>query len=65
MKTNLNDFFDPYNKEHLIAYRHLQEEGCFPAGFVPDDVEIPLHWQILIANKMVNAWILFQLVKGE
>ncbi len=33
--TKLEDWFDPYNPEHMKAYEALCESGCWPESFVP------------------------------
>ena len=54
---NIVDWFDPDNIEHLKAYRHLQNFGLWPGGFLPDDIEIPSLWSTLIKNKIVEFFI--------
>ena len=53
----LVDWFDPYNIEHIRAYRHLQNTGIWPCGFISAGVVIGSNWQILIASKLSNAWV--------
>ena len=36
----LEDWFDNNNLEHLKALEHLNDNGAWPIGFLPDDVEI-------------------------
>jgi hypothetical protein len=57
---NIVEFFDPYNIEHIRAYRHLQEQGMWPVGFIPENVKkspVPSGWTILMVNKIADAWI--------
>lgn len=51
------DWFDPENLEHLRAYRHLQNFGSWPKGFLPDDIEIPVLWSTMIESKIVDFFI--------
>jgi len=37
---NIVDWFDVANPEHLKAYKHLQDTGLWPEGFLPEDIEI-------------------------
>lgn len=55
--TNLVEWFDPYNKGHVAAYRHLQNTGMWPEGFIPLGMEIPTYWSISVAAKLADAWI--------
>ena len=63
MKTFI-EWFDPHNKEHIKAYVRLQETGCWPKGFVPDDVEMENHWLVGICSKMADAWVKYQELKS-
>ena len=51
------DFFDPYNVEHMKAFEVLNTTGCWPVGFVADDIEIPHTWIIGLYGKISNAWL--------
>jgi len=57
--VNFDDWFDPYNMEHVSAYRHLERNGTWPEGFIPDDVEVRSDglWNIIIVGKMAQAWL--------
>jgi len=46
------DFFDPYNVEHLVAYKVLDYTGNWPENFIPEDISFSANWQIVIAFKM-------------
>lgn len=50
-------YFDPYNIEHLKAYRHLQTHGSWSRGFIPDNMEFPNGWHFLLMDKLANAWL--------
>jgi hypothetical protein len=54
---NVEDFFDPYNVEHLKAYEHLERTGTWPEGFIPHDVKMTPFWQITIACKLATAFV--------
>ena len=51
------EFFDPCNLDHLKAYRHLERTGCWPAGFVPEDITFPNCWQISLVGIMASKWL--------
>ena len=51
------DWFDPYDMEHLRAYRTLHERGCWPEDFPPSHVEMTTNWQVAIMSKMADAWV--------
>ena len=55
--TNLVEWFDPNNRDHVAAYRHLQTTGIWPDGFIPPGMEIPTYWNISVAGKLADAWI--------
>ncbi len=54
-------YFDPYNTDHLEAYRHLQDVGTWPNGFIPEGIAFNQAWQALIAFKMAALWVKFRL----
>ena len=58
MATDIVEYFDVYNVDHIAAYKHLSDNGYWPKGFVPKDVVIPTLWQTLIASKMADAWVM-------
>jgi hypothetical protein len=51
-----NDFFDPYNVDHMEAYGHLKEHGSWPEGFLPENVEIDPLWIMKTHGLMAEAW---------
>lgn len=53
----ITDYFDPGNQDHLIAYRELRRNGEWPDGFLPHDVTIPQHWQVLLMQKITDAYL--------
>ncbi len=56
---SLYDWFDPYDHDHIRAYRQLENTGSWPEGFIPEEVEIPTSglWHIQIVAKMAQAWM--------
>jgi hypothetical protein len=55
----ITEYFDPTNKEHLQAFRTLQETGTWPNNFPPQDCTFSSIWQIEIYSKIANIYILF------
>jgi len=55
------EWFDPKNVDHLKAYRHLQDNGLWPEGFIPENMEFMAGWQIFIASSMADEWIQYKL----
>lgn len=56
-KQILTDWFDPNNIKHLVAYKHLTQNGVWPKDFLPKDIQIPPFWITSIQNKMIEDWI--------
>lgn len=57
---NLSKFFDPYNSEHIRAFKHLQENGAWPKEFfdkVKENISQDPHWYVSIQIKMAQAWM--------
>lgn len=52
-----NDFFDPYNMEHIKAYKYLSATGSWPDGFIPEDITLLPNWQSWVAFILADAWI--------
>lgn len=57
MKNHFVKWFDPSNIEHLKAYKHLQDTGCWPEGFRPKDLEMPANWQFLLISKIAEYFV--------
>ena len=53
----ITDWFDPTVIEHIKAYHHLQLNGFWPNGFLPNGIEMPSRWQVTIQAKIANQWI--------
>lgn len=56
-RFRLRDWFDPYNKEHMEAFVHLNETGNWPDNFLPVDIEILPNWQLVLIGKMADCWL--------
>lgn len=59
MAKTLGEFFDPYNPEHLAAYRHLEKTGAWPEGFLSEDIYLAMHpsWNVELVGLMAQAWL--------
>lgn len=55
----LDDFFDPYNPEHMKAYDVLCKTGAWPKEFLAANFEIPALCVPSIQAKMAQAWLHF------
>lgn len=53
----LDDFFDPYNPDHMKAYEVLCKTGAWPKEFIAADFEIPALCVPSIQAKMAQAWL--------
>jgi len=51
------EFFDPRNADHCRAFQHLEQHGCWPDGFIPDDVEMTSAWQVALYARLAGCWI--------
>lgn len=56
-KLTITDFFNPYDSDHLTAYRHLMQHGAWPEGFLPKGIEFSPVWQAEIENELAQAWL--------
>ena len=54
------EWFDPYNHNHTDALVYLQETGCWPEGFIPEEVELQGGWTRDLNRKLANAWIMYR-----
>lgn len=64
-KIKFSDWFDPKNKEHLAAYRHLREEAIWPKDFRPDSVCMDRYWEEMIKHKMIEELLDLRLGRKE
>ena len=52
------EFFDPYNVEHLKAYRHLEKTSFWPENFLPTELKDESScWQVELVAKIARAWL--------
>lgn len=54
------EFFDPYNIEHLKAFKYLMDTEIWPIDFyeeIPDNIEFPVNWKIILAGEMAYCWV--------
>lgn len=54
---SFGDFFNAHNPEHRAAYRHLEDAGYWPEGFIPDDVDMGPTWHVIALAKLAQAWL--------
>ena len=60
LKDNIMNFvewFDPYNKRHIEAYKYLSKNGIWPKNFIPENVEMDFHWQYNLFVKIAECWV--------
>ncbi len=59
--TQVANWFDPQNEQHLRAWVELQQKGHWPQWFqdemVTAGVEPNYHWSIVIEARMAQAWL--------
>jgi len=55
----ITDFFDPYNIDHIHAYKIMSNTGVWPKDFLPENIESKINgWDgLVLMKKCVNAWI--------
>ena len=51
------DWFDVNNIEHLKAYKHLQDTGTWPKGFIPEDNEFVALQTTILANRLAGRYV--------
>lgn len=52
-----SEWFDVKNTDHLRAYRHLQNTGAWPVGFIPSGMEMEPQWQFHLLAKLADAYL--------
>jgi hypothetical protein len=58
-----SEWFDPYNREHLDAYRHCEKTGFWPENFIPDNIEGQAHYFAIEAMHILGkAWLRYTLL---
>jgi len=50
------NWFEVDNYEHINAYVHLQETGCWPENFIPENIDFCLNWNTLLMAEMAYAY---------
>jgi hypothetical protein len=55
--ANITDFFDPHNKDHIEAWKHLCKTGCWPENFLPEDIVIDYLWQYQVTSKLASEYV--------
>lgn len=55
----LDEFFNPHDINHVMAYRHLEETGSWPKGFLPEEVYNSMGptWHVELVGMMAQAWL--------
>ena len=53
----ITKFFNPYNVDHIKAYKNLMITGMWPDGFLPEDIDYDPQWQVTIQAKMASCWV--------
>lgn len=53
----IDEWFDPVNLQHLVAYKALEDNGMWPKGFIPEGMEFPPAWHISLMAKLADKWI--------
>jgi hypothetical protein len=50
---SITQWFEVYNKEHLLAFRHYIKHGQWPLGFdLPPDVRLNVDWDKKLAMRV-------------
>ncbi len=60
---DLIKWFNVKEKKHLLAYHELCLNGVWPEDFLPLDIEIPINWQIILKDKIVDEYIKEKLIE--
>ena len=56
------DYFDITNIEHLKAWQYLNIHGCWPIGFISENITFKnTLWNTLITYKLADAYIKLKL----
>lgn len=53
----IQDWFDPDDDAHLLAYEVFQRTGAWPQGFLPAEVELTPAWHLHLAGRMAERWL--------
>ena len=62
---HLPNWFDVYERDHLLAYRELCKTGAWPSWFwatmKEEEIVITDNWQLMLASKLAEAWLTYSL----
>lgn len=53
----IEEWFNPYEQEHLNAYKHIRDTGEIPRHIVPSDVHISPISLHAMTEKLARTWI--------
>jgi len=56
MSQSVADWFDPNDPVHMGLWIHLEKTGVFRREGLPEDLEFPINWQIMIIAKLARYW---------
>lgn len=55
---NFCNWFDVENKDHLIAYKYLQEHGNWPDGFINFGyIKMENNFHLIIMSRMAEKYV--------
>lgn len=52
----VTQWFNPHNREHVMAWEEMQRTGHFPRDNVPEYVTFPVGFASRLTQKMADAW---------
>jgi len=56
-EVRIEDWFDPRDTAHLIAYKRLQDDGVWPEDFIPKFVVLGGNWLANLNTTIANAYM--------
>lgn len=56
-KTDIVEWFDPYNYVHIQAYLYYQKHDAWPIGFLVEGISFSKDWKHNLLKKMTCEWI--------
>ena len=56
-KMKIEEWFDPFNRVHLEAWKHLNDVGAWPVGFIPEGMAFTGLWQVTLATRLANLYV--------
>ena len=55
---DIREFFDIDKIDHVRAYQHLKETGCWPQGFIPEGTMFESgSWHADLAMRLANKYV--------